>query len=61
MVRTDHRALCWMLIWKNPSTSQYCKWKEELEIYDMDVQFRRPREKDHINADAMSWLPACGH
>ena len=58
IVRTDHRALCWMLSWKNPNTSQYCRWKEELEIYDMDVQFRSG--KDHINADAMSRLPVCG-
>ena len=57
-VRTDHRALCWMLSWKNPNTSQYCRWKEELEIYDIDVQFRKG--KNHINADAMSRLPACG-
>ena len=58
VVRTDHRALCWMLNWKNPNTSQYCRWKEELEIYDMEVQFRSG--KDHTNADFMSRLPACG-
>ena len=57
VVRTDHRALCWMLNWKQPNTSQYCRWKQELEIYDMRVEYR-PGEK-HINADALSRLPNC--
>ena len=57
VVRTDHRALCWMLNWKQPNTSQYCRWKQELEIYDMKVEYR-PGEK-HVNADALSRLPSC--
>ena len=57
VVRTDHRALCWMLNWKQPNTSQYCRWKQELEFYDMRVEYR-PGEA-HINADALSRLPSC--
>ena len=57
IVRTDHRALTWMLNWKNPSTSQYCRWKQELEVYDMIVQYRRGKE--HVNADALSRLQQC--
>ena len=57
IVRTDHRALCWMLNWRDPNTSQYCSWKENLEIYDMDVQFRPGIQ--HLNADALSRLPSC--
>ena len=57
VVRTDHRALTWMLNWQRPSTSQYCRWKEELEIFDMRVQYR-PGSR-HLNADALSRLPGC--
>ena len=57
MVRTDHRALTWMLNWKNPNTSQYCRWRQELEVYDMEVRYRRG--EDHANADALSRLPQC--
>ena len=57
-VRTDHRSLCWLLNWKDPNTSQYCRWRQELEIYDMEVQYRRGEK--HINADAMSRMPDCG-
>lgn len=57
IVRTDHRALTWMLNWKTPNTSQYCRWRQELEIFDMVVQYRRGNE--HANADALSRLPQC--
>ena len=57
IVRTDHRALTWMLNWKNPNTSQYCRWRQELEVFDMEVQYRRGEE--HANADALSRLPQC--
>ena len=57
VVRTDHRALTWMLNWKNPNTSQYCRWKQELEIYDMVVEYRPGKE--HMNADALSRLQQC--
>jgi hypothetical protein len=55
--RTDHRALSWMLNWKTPNTSQYCKWKQELEVFDMIVLYRRGEE--HANADALSRWPNC--
>ena len=47
-VRTDHRALCWLLNWKEPNTSQYCRWRQDLEIYDTEVKYR-PGEQ-HVNA-----------
>lgn len=56
-VRTDHRALLWMLNWKKPNTSQYCLWKAELELYDIEVVHRPGRL--HANADALSRLPQC--
>lgn len=57
-VRTDHRSLCWLLNWKEPNTSQYCRWRQELEIYDMDIQYRKG--ESHKNADALSRIPECG-
>lgn len=56
-VRTDHQALRWMLDWERPNTSQYCKWRAELECYDMKVVHRAG--KLHGNADALSRLPSC--
>lgn len=56
-MRTDHRPLSWMLNWRDPNTSQYCNWKDNLEIYDMEIQYR-PGEQ-HINGDALSRLPSC--
>jgi hypothetical protein len=56
-IRTDHRALIWMLNWKKPSTSQYCSWIAELENYNFDI-IHRPG-KEHLNADALSRLPDC--
>ena len=57
VIRTDHRALTWMLNWKRPNTSQYCTWIAELELYDFDIQHRKG--ESHINADAMSRYPRC--
>jgi transposase InsO family protein len=57
LVRTDHKALIWMLNWKKPNTSQYCLWKAELEMYDLEI-IHRPGNK-HSNADALSRLPNC--
>ena len=34
IIRTDHKALKWLLNWDSPNTSQYCSWIAELEIYD---------------------------
>ena len=39
-VRTDHRALTWFLSWKNPNTAQYWHWREDLENFDMEIQYR---------------------
>ena len=55
IIRTDHRALIWMLNWRKPNTSQYCSWKAELELYDFEIMHRKGEE--HINADAMSRYP----
>ena len=59
IIRTDHRALIWMLNWRKPSrsTSQYCSWKAELELYDFEIRHRKGEE--HINADSMSRYPHC--
>jgi transposase InsO family protein len=56
-VRTDHKALLWMLNWRKPNTSQYCLWKAELEMYDMDIMYRPGTL--HVNADALSRIPQC--
>ena len=55
LIRTDHRALTWMLNWKKPNSSQYCSWIAELELYDFDIEYRKGEL--HINADAMSRYP----
>ena len=52
LIRTDHKALIWMLNWKKPNTAQYCNWIAELQIYDFEIQHRIG--KDHINADFLS-------
>jgi hypothetical protein len=57
IIRTDHRALIWMLNWRKPSTSQYCSWKAELELYNFEIMHRKGEE--HINADSMSRFPHC--
>jgi len=54
-IRTDHKALSWMMNWRKPNTSQYCAWIAELEIYDFEIE-HRPGEK-HINADFLSRPP----
>jgi hypothetical protein len=57
LVRTDHQALKWLLNWNSPNTSQYCIWKSELEIFDMEIEFRKG--KDHNNADGLSRPAPC--
>ena len=57
LIRTDHRALVWMMQWKKPNTSQYCSWIAELEIYDFDIEHRAGEL--HTNADFLSRLPQC--
>ena len=58
LLRTDHKALLWLLDWKKPSTSQYCLWKSELEAYDFEIQHRKG--ENHGNADGMSRYGVCG-
>ena len=56
-IRTDHKALTWMLNWERPNTSQYCLWKAELQHFDMEVEFRKGKE--NVNADFVSRLQKC--
>jgi hypothetical protein len=56
-IRTDHKALTWLLNWDNPTTSQYHTWIAELSEYDFTIE-HRPGKK-HTNADALSRLPQC--
>lgn len=58
IIRTDHRALTWVLNWNKPSTSQYCSWIAELEQYNFEIQHRSGQK--HQNADALSRYPDCG-
>jgi len=57
ILRTDHRSLKWLMNWKDPSSSQYFSWIEEIMQYDFEIQHRPG--KYHINADALSRLPDC--
>lgn len=54
IIRTDHRALTWLLDWQKPSTAQYCNWIAELECYDFEIQHRQGNL--HVNADFFSRL-----
>ena len=56
-IRTDHRALTWLLSWQKPNTSQYCSWIAELENFNFDIEYRKGGQ--HINADALSRFPQC--
>ena len=57
LLRTDHKALQWLLNWKRPNTSQFCLWKSELEVFDFDVLHRKGL--NHANADALSRYVQC--
>lgn len=57
IIRTDHRALTWMMNWQRPNSSQYCTWIAELENYDFQIEFRKG--KDHTNADYISRSLQC--
>ena len=56
-IRTDHKALTWLMGWKQPKTTQYCNWISELEIYDFGIEHRKGKE--HVNADFLSRLDNC--
>lgn len=57
LIRTDHKALTWLLGWKKPNTSQYCSWVAELDTFDFEI-VHRPGNK-HVNADFLSRPPQC--
>lgn len=56
-IRTDHKALKWLLAWNKPNTSQYCTWIAELEIFDFDIHHRPGAA--HANADFLSRTNPC--
>lgn len=58
VIRTDHKALEWMLNWEKPNSTQYCKWIADLQQYNFEIRHRPGRE--HKNADALSRLESCG-
>jgi len=58
ILRTDHRSLTWLMSWKDPSSSQYFSWIEEIMQFDFEIQHRPG--KLHSNADALSRLAECG-
>jgi len=51
-IRTDHKALKWLMDWDKPNTSQYCSWIAELELYDFTIEHRQGSK--HVNADFLS-------
>jgi transposase InsO family protein len=56
-IRTDHKALIWMMDWKKPNTTQYCSWIADLEIFDFEIKHRPGVE--HTNADSLSRQFSC--
>ena len=56
LIRTDHRALKWLLKFKNPE-GQLVRWLEFLATYDFNIEHRPGRQ--HDNANALSRRP-CG-
>ena len=56
LIRTDHRALKWLLKFKNPD-GQVARWLELLGTYDFKIEHRAGVH--HGNADALSRRP-CG-
>jgi len=57
LIRTDHKPLTWLISNSNPKTSQYCRWKTDLESFNFTIT-HRPGLK-HGNADGLSRLPPC--
>lgn len=54
-IRTDHKALTWLVNWKEPNTAQYYKWISELEEFDFVIEHRNGSQ--HVNADCLSREP----
>ena len=58
LLRTDHKSITWMMNdSKSINTSQYFNWKNELSLYNFDIE-HRPGDK-HCNADFLSREPKC--
>lgn len=53
-VRTDHTALLWLILFKEPE-GQIARWLEELAPYDFGVEYRAGAR--HADTDAMSRRP----
>ena len=51
-LRTDHKAITFMMTTKKPITAQFQTWINFLSSLDMDISFRKGIE--HTNADALS-------
>ena len=56
-IRTDHKALTFMMNWKKPNTVQFCTWISELDMYDFTIEYRKGFL--HTNADFMSRIDIC--
>ena len=56
-IRTDHKALVWIMNWERPNTSQYCRWVAELSQFDFEIIHRKG--KLHGNADFLSRAVEC--
>jgi transposase InsO family protein len=52
LLRTDHKAITFMMTTKNPITPQFQTWINFLSSLDMKMEFRKGEK--HSNADAMS-------
>lgn len=51
-LRTDHKAITFMLTTKKPITAQFQTWINYLSSLDIDIQFRKG--ETHANADTLS-------
>ena len=51
-LRTDHKAITFMMTTKKPITAQFQTWINFLSSLDMDIKYRKGI--DHANADALS-------
>ena len=51
-IRTDHKSLQYVLRGNNNTSSQFCRWRTELDMYNFHVQYIKGTE--NRLADAMS-------
>ena len=54
-IRTDHKSLQYVLRGKNDTSSQFCRWRAELEMYNFQIKYIKGT--DNVIADVMSRLP----